>query len=91
MNVGEWLAQYMPNRRPTVYRRPSDNEDMVEIEPCCFVNRKAYDFGLGKPTVVARNVTGEAIKNAPIGNSLTPWRMWLNSEGNEWTRKWSWL
>jgi len=48
MNVGEWLAQYMPNRPSTSYRRPSDNEDMIEVAPYQYVNRKAYDFfGLG--------------------------------------------
>jgi hypothetical protein len=89
MNVGEWLAQYMPHRPPTTYRRPHDNEDMVEVAACCYLNRTAYDAGYAEP--VARSVQGKVIDNVPIGNSLTPWRIWLLAEGNEWTRKWSWL
>jgi len=89
MNVGEWLAQYMPKRLPSVYRRPHDNEDMIEIAPGCYLNRTAYDAGYAEP--VARNIKGKIIDNVPIGYSLTPWRMWLENEHDGWIAKRSWL
>lgn len=99
MNVGEWLAMQAaaiiglgssvsPKPVSVAYKRP-DGEDMIEIADECYVNRGAYEFGLGK--AMPRAATGEVVRNAPIGNSLTPWRKWLEAEGKEWSAKWSWL
>lgn len=99
MNVGEWLAMQAaaliglggsvsPNK-PLVVAYKRNDEDMIEIAPQCYVNRKAFEFGLGKAK--PRSATGEVVQNAPIGNSLTPWRKWMEAEGKEWSAKWSWL
>lgn len=101
MNVGEWLAMQAasiiglgsvasPKSVSVAYTRPHDNAAMIEISPNCYLNKAAFEAGIHKMKV--RVITdSDAPLNVPVGNSLTPWRIWLEKEGKEWSAKWSWL
>lgn len=63
------------------YLRP-DGHEMIQYEPHKAVNRGAYELGILN---MAQSASGASVQNVPVGNSLVPWRAWL--EDGEWIRE----
>src|SRR5262245_55062189 len=63
------------------------SEAMIEIAPHCYVNYKMIELVLGSPN--GKNEDAIKRQGKPIGNSLRPWRKWLDegelSKEKNWT------